>query len=476
MTHLDTDFEALLRPKSIAVIGATERPETWGHWITRELVNGDFRGAVYPINSRSESILGRPAYPTLVSVPEPIDLAVIAIPAESVFNAIRDCAAKGIKVALIITAGFSEARDDGRTREEEMAAYARAHGLRLVGPNISGLMNLHYGLKAHPAELKYLLKTPVAFICQGGYAITDIAAHEANAGRGFGKFFHTGNEADLTVVDFLEYCETDPETEAVCMYIEGLRDVRRFMKIARRMAPHKPIVVFKAGVTPDGTRAALSHTGALAGSAGLYGRMFRQAGIVRAPTFELSLNITHALLEMPRLRQPSIGITTLGGSWGVMLTDALAQAGLRVPELPADVQKEMRRLGMPERASVRNPVDFGAAAGSIPFENRLEIIRILLACDDIGGAVLHGYGIPGFINEDSHAYARWRFKEDTAMIKSVKDLQQTYQKPVMLATAMTPMESQVVQEMVAEGVRFQHRIEDVSAVLAALWEYADMHG
>lgn len=465
-----------MNPRSIAVIGATARPDTWGHWITRELVGGEFRGAVYPINSSAREILGLHAYPDATSVPGPIDLAVIAIPAEGLLDSIRDCVAKGIRAALIITAGLSETGDAGRIREEEMASYARAHGLRLVGPNVSGIMNLHHGLKAHPADALYLRRTPVTFICQGGYAITDLAAREAGAGRGFGKYLHTGNEADLTAVDFLEYCENDPETEAVCMYIEGLRDVRRFLEIARRMAPRKPIVVFKAGVTADGSRAARSHTGALPGPAGLYADMFRQAGVVQAPAFELCLNITHVLMEMPRLRQPGIGITTMGGSWGVMLTDALSRHGLRVPELPAETQKAMRRLGMPGRASVRNPVDFGAAAGSISLETRLEVVRTLLACDSIGAVVLHGYGIPGFIREDSHAFARRRFEEDRAMIRSARQLQESYRKPVFLATAMTPAESQLVQEMAAEGIRFQHSLEEVSAVIAALRDYADMHG
>jgi acetyltransferase len=469
------DFEALLCPKSIAVIGATERPDTWGHWITRELLEGDFPGSVYPINARAGSILDRPAYPAVVSVPGRVDLAIIAIPAERVFDAVRDCVAKEVRAALIITAGFSEAQSSGRFQEEEMASYARAHGLRLVGPNVSGIMNLHYGLKAHPTDLRYLRKTPITFICQGGYAITDIAARDANGGRGFGKYLHTGNEADVTLVDCLEYCENDPETEAVCLYIEGLRDARRFLRIARRMAPHKPIVAFKAAVTPDGTRAALSHTGALAGSAGLYRDLFRQAGVVMAPSFELVLTIAHALMEMPRLKQPAIGITTMGGSWGVMQTDALAQRGLRVPELPPEIQEAIRRMGMPDRASVRNPVDFGAAAGSISLETRLEIVRTLLSADAIGGVVLHGYGAPGFLSEESPPFAHQRAREDKAMIRSVPDLQRAYAKPVVLATAMTPQESQVVQEMVAEGIRFEHRLGDVAAVLAALRDFANMH-
>jgi acyl-CoA synthetase (NDP forming) len=470
------DFDALLRPRSIAVVGATERPDAWGNWITSKLIGDEYPGRVYPINPRAQTILGQRAYPSVAAVPHAVDLAIIAIPAERVFDAIKDCAAKGVPAALIITAGFSEARSDGLARERHIVAYARAHGMRLVGPNVSGIMNLHYGLIAHPAERQYLYRTPITFICQGAYAISDIAGRESKARRGFGKFLHTGNEADITVTDFLEYCEQDPETRAVCLYVEGLRHGRRFLEVARRLASHKPVVAFKAGLTPDGGRAAASHTGALAGSAEIYRGVFRQAGIVQAPVFELSLNLAHALLEMPPMRRPTVGITTLGGSWGVMLTDALGQRGLRVPELPRAVQTEMRQLGMPERASVRNPVDFGAAVGSVPLEARLQIVETLLACEEVGGVVVHGYGAPGFLPEGAPDYIRQRHEEEKAMIRSVHAMQQTYDKPVVVASAMTAQESQAVLEMMHEGVRFQHRLDDVAAVLAALYDYASMHG
>jgi acetyltransferase len=469
------NFEAFVRPRSIAVVGATERPDTWGNWITRKLLSEGFPGVVYPINPRAQTILGQPAYSSVAAVPSAVDLAIIAIPAERVFAAIRDCATKGVPAGLVITAGFGEVRSDGRAQEQEMVAYARAHGLRLVGPNISGIINLHYDLIAHPAERQYLCKTPLTFICQGAYAVSDIAARESSARRGFGKFLHTGNEADITLVDFLEYCEHDPETQGICLYIEGLRNGRRFLEVARRITPHKPIVAFKAGLTPDGRRAAASHTGALAGMAEVYQGLFRQAGIVQAPVFELTLNIAHTLLEMPPLRQPSIGITTLGGSWGVMLTDALGQHGLRVPELPTALQAEMRRLGMPERASVRNPVDFGAAMGSLSPEARLQMIDMLLACADIGGVVVHGYGAPGVVPQEAAAAARQRLEEEKALMRSIQALQATHHKPVVLASAMTPLESQVVRELVAEGMRFQHRLDDVAAVLAALYDYTRMH-
>jgi len=169
---------------------------------------------VYPINRRAQTVLGQPAYATVSAVPGAVDLAIIAIPAAQVFETIRDCCSKDVPAGLIITAGFSEARQDGRAQEQEMVAYARAHGMRLVGPNVSGIINLHANLLAHPAERHYLYKTPVTFICQGAYAITDLAAREVSARRGFGKFLHTGNEADISVVDFLAYCAD----------VSGLRD------------------------------------------------------------------------------------------------------------------------------------------------------------------------------------------------------------------------------------------------------------
>jgi acetyltransferase len=470
-----SDLEAFIRPRSIAVVGASERTDAWGNWLFRKLLDEGFPGRLYPINRQAQTILGHPAYAQVSAVPGPVDLAIVAIPAAQVLETIHDCAAKGVKAGLIITAGFSEARQDGRAQEQEMVAYAWAHGMRLVGPNVSGIINLHYNLLAHPAERAYLYKTPITFICQGAYAITDLAAREVSARRGFGKFLHTGNEADISVVDFLEYCEHDTETEAICLYIEGLRDGRRFLEVARRIAPHKPVVVFKSGVTADGSRAAASHTAALAGSATMYRDLFRQAGLVQAPSFEICLNITHALLEIPRLRQPTIGITTMGGSWGVMLTDALSQRGLRIPELPVALQEEIRRIGMPERASVRNPVDFGAAMGSLSADMRIQMVETMLAWEGIGGVVVHGYGAAGFVPEDAPVSVRQRFAEEKALLQSFHALQARYQKPVMLATAMTPLESQMVQELIAEGLRFQHRLDDTAAVLAALRDYARLH-
>lgn len=466
-------FEAFICPRSIAVIGATERPTTWGNWIFRRLLD-HFQGELYPVNPAAATILGRRSYPDVRQIPGTVDLAIIAIPSSEVFESIRQCAEKGIQAGLIITSGFREATPKGGEEEQRLVAYARSKGLRLLGPNVSGIINLHHGMVAHPVEHSSFHKTNITFLSQGGYAITDIAIRECRNCRGFGKFIHTGNEADLSVVDFLQYCESDPETHAICIYIEDLKDTRRFLETCRRITPKKPIVAFKAGLSPDGMRAAASHTGAMGGSDKIYQGLLRQAGLIQVSNFELCLAVAHALVEQPVLEKPSIGITTMGGSWGVMLTDALSKRGLSVPELPGSLQSMMRGLGIPERASLRNPIDFGAAAGSLSLESRLKVAEMLIHSEIVGGIVAHGLGAAGSLSDDSLPYLRKRAEDDRRTILSLLELQARYRKPVLFATAMGPSESQVVQELTTEGIRFYHRLEDVADVLSALHRYGQV--
>lgn len=470
----DIDFDAFLKPKSIAVIGATER-STWGNWVIKSLLTQGFPGKVYPVNPNVEMILNSPCYPTVKAIEGPVDLAIIAIPADYVFDSIRDCAAKGVKASIIITAGFSEAVTEGSEQEQKIVSYAHAHGMRIVGPNVSGIINLHADLLAQPANRAQLCMTPVAFIAQGGYAVGDLAAHEVSSKRGYGKFLHTGNEADIEVTDFLEYLEHDPDTRVICMYIEGIRDVPRFREVARRVSPKKPIVLFKGGVTPDGGRAAASHTGAMAGSKDIYRGLFRQSGVVSSPSFELMLCVAHAFLEHPPLKQGSIGIITYGGSWGVMLTDALVRQGLSVPELSADLQTQFRRMGMPDRASVRNPLDIGAAHGALRSDHTKEMISVLARSTTIGGLVIHGFGKAGTIDEGSSEFERKSLEQDMELVRWAHKKQKEYQKPILFCSLLNQQQSSAVRIAVGEGIPFYERVDDVAAVLNCLAEYGKIH-
>jgi acyl-CoA synthetase (NDP forming) len=197
------------------------------------------------------------------------------------------------------------------------------------------------------------MTTPLAGICQGGYALYNILSSGWDRGIGLGKFIHTGNESDLTVTDFLEHFRRDPEIKAVVMYLEAVRDGRRFIKAARQLTKTKPVVVYKGGKSSDSARAAYSHTGALAGKNEVYQGIFQQAGIVSSPTMELLLPLAHALIERPPMKGNRVGIITIGGSWGVALTDALVEAQLCVPEFSGKLQNALRSLGMPDRWECR---------------------------------------------------------------------------------------------------------------------------
>jgi succinyl-CoA synthetase alpha subunit len=246
------DSDVFLNPGSVAVIGASERPGSWGSFIMRGLLSSNFPGHIYPVNSRAGQVFGIPAFRHIAQINSPIDLAVCAIPEKFVKETIEACGQKGVKGITVITAGFAETSDQGRQQQASLAGLARSLGIRLIGPNVSGTFNLHAGFNASSIPADDLLSTPIAAACQGGYAFYDILSSGKAKGLGVGKFIHTGNESDLTVTDFLQAFGKDPEVKAIVMYIEALRDGKRFMEIAGEVTRTKPVVVYKAGRTVAG--------------------------------------------------------------------------------------------------------------------------------------------------------------------------------------------------------------------------------
>ena len=219
MTHHEP-LNAFLRPQSVAVIGGTERPGSWGSFIMKGLLSGPFPGPIYPVNQQAAQVFGLPAYRKVGEIPGPVELAVFAIPEQAVEQTVRECGEKGVQGIIIISAGFGEAVEGGKQRESELARLARSYGMRLLGPNVSGAFNLNAEFNASAAPVGYLIKSPIAGICQGSYAIYDLLAHGYFRGMGLGMFVQTGNEADLTATDFLEYVGADSQ-------VQGCHDVYR---------------------------------------------------------------------------------------------------------------------------------------------------------------------------------------------------------------------------------------------------------
>ncbi len=468
---VNCELEVFLNPKSVAVIGATERPGSWGSFIMQGLLSKAYGGKIYPINQHAKQIYGIPAFRSVKEIPEPIDLAVLTIPEGSIEKTIEACGEKQIRGVTIITAGFGEASGRGMAREKALAQLARGYGMRVLGPNVSGTFNLHAGFNASASPSEHLLCNSLAAVCQGGYAFYDLLASGFSRGMGVGKFIHTGNESDLTTTDFLEHFGDDPDVQAIVMYIEAVRDGKRFFEAAQAVSEKKPIVVYKAGRTSGAARAARSHTGALAGEQGIYQGLFKQAGIILAPTMEILLPLGHALIERPPMRGRRIGVVTMGGSWGVALCDALEEAGLVVPELSEPLQGSLRSLGMPDRASTRNPVDIGASGLFFSSEILLGLGRVILRSGEVDGLILHGMARPGMLGGNAPERLKVFHEINKGVMKGYNDLERETGLPVLIGSIFTPWESQAAYDLNQDVIRIYNRIDETAQLLSLMYEY-----
>ena len=466
------ELKTFINPENITVIGASERPGAWGSFIMESLLAWKFTGNIYPVNPKAKTIYGVPAFPDINAVPDPVDLAVIAIPVEFLEATVKVCGEKGYTGVTIITAGLSEAIKDGLEKEKKLSKMAASYGMRLLGPNVSGTFNLHAGFNASGSPANFLFPSPLAGICQGGYAIYDLISSVYEKKMGLGKFIHTGNECDITVTDFLEYFGDDEEVKGIMMYLETLRDGDRFFKAARKIAPKKPIIIYKAGRTQAGSRAANSHTGALACRQNIFEAAFKQANIIFCPTMELLIPLADALVERPPMLGNKVGIITMGGSWGVALSDTLEENGLSIPLFSQSLRQKLTELGMPERASTKNPVDIGAA-GALSFspETLLKMGKAILASGEVNSLVVHGFGRPGFL--DKNIPETW--KEFTAIEISIMERFNSLEKelgfPILLGCSLTHWESQSVQDVTKKGIRTFNRLDDIAGILSKMYLY-----
>lgn len=367
---LKTFFE----PASVAVIGASTSPAKLGHTVLKNLVEGGYarRGKVYAINPTATEILGRPAYPSVVDVPGPIDLAVIVISYPHVPDALRTCGHKGIPAAIVISAGFRECGMEGLERERELIAIARQYNIRLIGPNCLGVIDTFTPLNAtFAADMPP--QGPAAFVSQSG-ALGTAVLDWAQAGRlGLSKFVSLGNKADVNEIDLLRYCAPDEHTRVLLFYIEELANGQAFIRAAREVARLKPIVAIKSGVTQSGARAVSSHTGSLAGSEQAYRAAFRQAGVLRADSMEALLDIALGFSYQPSLRGDRIAVVTNAGGPGILATDALEQAGLRLARFELETIRALQQQ-LPDAASTSNPVDVLGDARADRYRLALETV------------------------------------------------------------------------------------------------------
>ena len=356
-------------PRSVAVIGASRDPSRVGGSVVANLRAAGFEGRIVPVNPRADVVQGLPATPSLLSVDGPVDLAVIAVAAPAVLPALEECAAKGVGGAVVISAGFREAGEAGRAREAELRAWLGTQSIRVLGPNCLGWIRPSRRLNATFAP-GMPLAGGIAFLSHSGALATAILDWARDRRLGFSLFASLGNQADLTESDILEAVADDPETRVIVAYLEGLADGRRFFEALRAATARKPIVLLKAGRSPEGGRAVSSHTGALAGSDAAFEAAIRQTGAVRARSVEELFDLARGLASQPLPRGRRLLVVTNGGGLGVIATDAARDAGLEVAALDAPVQARLRAV-LPATASVGNPIDLVGDADPGRYANAL---------------------------------------------------------------------------------------------------------
>lgn len=354
---------AFLEPRSIAVVGASRHRGTVGGEVLHNLVASDFDGPIFPVNPAAATVQSLPASPSVSEIPGELDLAVLAVKADWIAAVARECAAKGARGLVVLSAGFAETGAEGAARERELLAICREAGMRLIGPNCLGILNTAPG---RGFNASFAPTAPpvgnVGFVSQSGalgLALTEFAATRS---LGVSSFASVGNRADITANDLLEYWEDDERTRLALLYIESFTNPRRFARVARRVGRRKPVVVVKSGRSASGARAASSHTGALlAASDRTTEALFEQSGVIRAETLAEMLDVASLLSRQPLPTGPRVGILTNAGGPAIMCADTCEAVGLEVPSPPTEVQDRLREFLAPE-ASLGNPVDMIATA------------------------------------------------------------------------------------------------------------------
>ncbi|XGI83577.1 acetate--CoA ligase family protein [Halorutilales archaeon Cl-col2-1] len=376
------NLSKLFSPSRVAVIGATDREGSVGRVVTQNLVSG-FEGEVIAVNPNRDEVLGLPTYTDVGSVPGEIDLGVVIVPAPVVLEVLEEMGKAGVTNAVVITAGFSEAGDEGKAREERLKEIADEYGISLVGPNCIGIVSSDSGLNTTFTTVKYS-KGATSFMSQSGALIGAVLEWAPSHNMGFNQVVSLGNKAVLDETDFIEDWSDDPDTDVVMAYLESIEDGRRFIKKTREAVTETPVVALKAGRSEKGSRAASSHTGALAGSDEAYDSAFRQSGVIRAETLLELFDYSDTLADQPVPEKDGLAVVTNGGGPGVIATDAVSDSIVSFADLSHETVDYLEDR-LPESAVVENPLDI---IGDADVDRLSDSLDAVLGDPDVGGALV----------------------------------------------------------------------------------------
>ena len=379
--------EPLFSPASIAIVGATNRPNSVGQAVMRNLIQGEFQGVLYPVHPKLKSIYGVKAYPTLTAIPDSIDLAVIIVKPEVVPDLLEEAKGKGVKGAVIITAGFKEIGGQGAALEDRIKKIAARNNIRLVGPNCLGIINTNKNVRMN-ASFARLMPRPgnIGFISQSGALCTSVLDYAEGRKIGFSKFISFGNKADVNEIDLLRYLGDDPETKVICMYLEDLSAGQEFIRVASDISWNKgkPILAVKSGTSSEGAKAAASHTGSLVGSDSAYDAIFLQSGIQRVEGINELFHYAMAFSRQPLPKGRRIAIVTNAGGPGIMATDAAIRHGLKLAAFTDETTAALK-ASLPPTANIHNPVD---VIGDATHERYESALKTVMQDPNVDGAIV----------------------------------------------------------------------------------------
>jgi len=349
----NNDISYFFDPKSIAIIGASSKPGKVGYNVLKNIVESKYKGKIFPINPKTEEILGYKSYKSVLDVPEEIDIAIVVIPGKFVNPIAEECGKKKIKGLVIITAGFKEIGGAGIVREQELVQIAKKYDMRVIGPNCLGFIGVNYNGSFAANTPK---KGEIAMISQSGAMLTGMMDYSMDQSFGFSCNISLGNKADMDEVDFIEYLANDPNTKVILCYIESIEDGEKFLRVVPKATRKKPIVILKSGVSAAGARAASSHTGALAGSDIAYDLAFEKCGVIRADSIAELFDYGEIFLFQPIPKKNSFAIVTNAGGPGIVATDAFEREGLKFAQFSEPVLHLLRE-NLPAEAAIFNPID-----------------------------------------------------------------------------------------------------------------------
>ncbi len=393
ISRLDT----MLAPRSVAVVGASSDTSKWGGMLVANLRLGEFPGPIYLVNPKGGTILGLPVYPTISDLPETPELVLIAVPSKFVNGVMEECGRRGVAAVVVVSAGFSEMGPEGRAMEDEMIAIADRYDMALVGPNCMGVISSHHKLYGTGFMLVRPEPGGASMVSQSGNLGLQLLVSAESRRGGVGKFIGVGNEAMIDAVDFINYLHNDPDTNTIVAYMEGFDDGRRLLDVVRETSLDKPVVVLRGGMSEYGKKAAASHTGALTSSTAVFQAAARQSGLIVVTDPDEFMDLTFALAYMPLPAGKRVAVATLGGGWGVLVSDEIARSGLELAGLSAEVTEALNKV-LPAYWSHSNPIDMVATVTpGVPEA----VVEALAASDQVDAIIV--MGVVGSVGESRRA-------------------------------------------------------------------------